>query len=101
MKDYIKPILKLSPKQKSHHCVTKNLPSSGGPESIVNNIRNLAINIKTDTPKVRISGKIPSKYTFNLKRTQVNKTLKKICKEENIPFISHYDINTRFHLNSQ
>ena len=51
------------------------------------------------TSKVAISGIIPGRDSFNLKATQVNKTLKKICKEEKIPFILNHDSNTRFHLN--
>ena len=61
---------------------------------------NLAKNIKTETTKVAISGIIP-RDTFNHKAKQVNQTLKKICEEENIPFISHHGINNRFHLNSR
>ena len=61
---------------------------------------NLAKNIKTDTAKVAILGIIPRRDTFNLKAKQVNETLKKICEEESILFISHNGINARFHLNS-
>ena len=51
--------------------------------------------------KVAISGIIPRRDTFNIKAKQVNETLKKICEEEKIPFISYHGINTRFHLNSR
>ena len=46
--------------------------------------------------KVAISGIIPRRDTFNIKAKQVNETLKKICEEEKIPFISYHGINTRF-----
>ena len=98
MEDYIKPTVKLSPKQIILHCGTNNLPSSEDLETIANNI-NIAKNIKADTVKVEISGIIPRRDTFNLKAKQVNETLKKICKEEKIPFISYHRINTRFLLN--
>ena len=101
MEDYIKPTIKLSPKQIILHCRTNNLPSSEDPETIAKNIINLAKNIKADSTKVAISGIIPRRDTFNLKTKQVNETLKKICEEEKIPFISHHGINTRFHLNSR
>ena len=98
MEDYIKPTSKLAPKQIILHCRTNNLPSNEDPETIAKNI-NLAKNIKTDTTKVAISGIIPRSDTLNHKAKQVNQTLKKICEEENIPFISHHGINNRFHLN--
>ena len=56
MEDYIKPTVKLSPKQTILHCRTNNLPSSEDPETIANNIMNLAKNIKTDTAKIATSG---------------------------------------------
>ena len=86
--------MKLAPKQTILHCGTNNLPSNEDPETI-------AKNIKTDTTKVAISGIIPRRDTFNHKAKQVNQTLKKICEEENIPFISHHGINNHFHLNSR
>ena len=51
--------------------------------------------------KVAVSGIIPRRDTFNIKAKQVNETLKKICEEEKIPFISYHGINTRFHLSSR
>ena len=101
MEYYFKPIVKLAPKQIIFHCGTNNLPSNEDPETIAKNIMNLAKNIKTDTTKVAISGIIPRRDTFNHKAKQVNQTLKKICEEGNIPFISHHGINNSFHLNSR
>ena len=99
--DYIQPTVNLSPKQIILHCGTSNIPSSEDSETIANNIINLAKNIKTDTAKVAILGIIPRADTFNLSTKQVNETLKKICKEEIIPFILHHGINTSFHLVSR
>ena len=101
MEHYIKPTVKLSPKQIILHCRTSNLPSSEDPETIAKSIINIAKNIKADTVKVAISGIILRRDTFNLKAKQVNETLKNICEEEKIPFILHHGINTRFHLNSR
>ena len=101
MEGYIKPTVKLSPKQTILYCGTNNLPSSEDPQTTAKDIINIARNIKTDTLKVAISGIIPRRDTFNLKAKQVNETLKKICEEEKIPFISHHGINTRFYLNSR
>ena len=101
MEDYIKPTVKLSPKQIILHCGTNNLPSSEDPETIAKNIINLAKNIKADTAKVAISGIIPRTDAFNLKAKQVNETLKKICEEKKILFIPHHDINRHYHLNSR
>ena len=99
MEDYIKATVKLSSKQTILYCRTNNLPSSEDPQTIAKDIINIARNIKTDTIKVAISGIIPRRDTFNLKAKQENETLKKICKEEKIPFISYHRINTRFLLN--
>ena len=86
MEDYIKPIMKLAPKQIILHCGTNNLPSNEDPETIAKNIMNLAKNIKTDTTKVAISGIIPRRDTFNHKAKQVNQTLEKICKRTFLSF---------------
>ena len=56
---------------------------------ISRNIINIAKNIKADTVKVAISGIIPRRDTFNLKAKQVNKYLKRICKEEKTSLILH------------
>ena len=67
MEDYIKPIMKLSPKQIILHCGINNLPSSEDPETVAKNIINIAKNIRTDTVKVAILGIIPRRDTFNHK----------------------------------
>ena len=79
MEDYIKPTVKLLPKQ-----IANNLPLSADPETIAKSIINIAKNIKTDTAKVAIPGIIPRGDIFSLKTKQVNETLKKICEEEKI-----------------
>ena len=94
------PTVKFCPKQIILYCGTNELPPSEDPETIAKNIINIAKNIKANTVKVAISGIILRRDTFNLKATQVNETLKKIC-EEKISVISHHGINTRFHLNSR
>ena len=101
MEDYIKPAVKLAPKQIILHCGTNNLPSNEDPETIAKDIMTLAKNIKIDTTKVAILDIILGRDNFNHKAKHVNQTLKKICEEENIPFISHHGINNRFHLNSR
>ena len=80
MEDYIKPTVKLSPKQTILYCGTNNLPSSEDPQTTAKDIINIARNIKTDTIKVAISGIIPRRDTFNLKAKQVNETLKRYAK---------------------
>ena len=100
MEDYIKPTVKLSPKQTILYCGTNNLPSSEDPQTTAKDIINIARNIKTDTIKVAISGIIPRRDTFNLKAKQVNEYLKRICKEEKTPLILHHGSTTRFHLYS-
>ena len=68
MEDYIKPTVKLAPKQIIlHYYGTNNLPSNEDPETIAKNIMNLAKNIKTDTTKVAVLGIIPRRDTFNHK----------------------------------
>ena len=100
MKDCIKPTIKLALKQ-ILHCRTNYLPTKEEPETFANNIMNLAKNVKSDTTKIAFFGIIPRRDTFNQKAKQVIKNLKNVCEEENIPFISHHNINTRLHLNSR
>ena len=96
----MKPTVKLSSKQIILYCGSKTLTSNEVLETIAENNMNLAKNIKTDAAKVAILGIIPRRVSFNHKAKQVNETLKKVCEEENILFISHLGISTRFHLNS-
>ena len=65
MEDYIKPTVKLSPKQIIIHRGTNNLPSSEDPEANTKNILNLNKNIKADTAKVTILGIIARRDTFH------------------------------------
>ena len=65
MEDYIKPAVKLSPKQIISHCAITNLPSSQDVENIAKNTMNLAKIIKTSTTKVAILGIIPRRDTLN------------------------------------
>ena len=48
MEDYIKPTVKLFPKQIILICGTNNLPSSEDPETIAKNIITITKNIKAD-----------------------------------------------------
>ena len=99
MEDYIKQTVKLSPKQIILICGTNNLPSSEIQKPLQ---KTLLLSPKTSKLiKIAISGIIPRWDTFNLKAKQVNETLKKICEEEKIPFISRCGINTSLHLNSR
>lgn len=80
MEELIKPNMK----QIILFCGTNNLPSKEEHEYIINNIN------------VAFSGLIPRRDIFNQKATKVNENLKNLCKEENIAFISHYEIITRY-----
>ena len=92
--------VKLAPKQITFHWGTNNLLPSVDLETIAKKIVNITKNVKTDITKVIILGIIQGRDNFKLKNKQATKHLKKICKEDNIPFILHHGINTRFHLNN-
>ena len=69
------------------------------PEKIAKSMIDVAKNTKSDSRIVSISGIVPRNDNFNIKATEVNKELSKMCDKEKLLFLSHSNINPKIHLN--
>ena len=93
MRYYSVPTTEQNPNQIVLHFGTNNLPTDKTPVQISNNIIGLATGLKTSTNTVVISGIIPRRDEHNKNGKELNELLKKLCNNNNIPFISHANIN--------
>ena len=70
-------------------------------KDIANDIMQLAKSVKTDANKVAVSIIRPRKDKFNSKAKEVNTHLQDICSTNNLPLITHSNINPQPHINLQ
>ena len=100
MKDYVKPCIhEKYPGHVVFHVGTNKLNSQLRPERIAKSIIDIAKNTQSDSQIVSISGTVPPNYNFNIKATEVNKELSKMCDKEKLFFLSRSTINPKIHLN--
>ena len=100
MKDYVMPCIReKNPNYVIFHVGTDELNSELLPERIAKSVIDVAKNTKSDSRIVSISGIVPRKDNFNIKATEVNKELSKMCDKEKLLFLSHSNINPKIHLN--
>ena len=100
MKHYVKPCIReKNPDYVIFHLGTNELSSELPPERIAKSIINVAKNTQSDSRIVSISGIVPRNDNFNIKSTEVNKELSKMCDKEKLLFLSHSNINPKIHLN--
>ena len=69
------------------------------PKNIADNIIKLAGSVKTDSSKVAVFSILPRKDRINSKVKEVNAHLQDICFTNNLPLITHNNINPQFHNN--
>ena len=100
MKHYVKPCIReKNPNYVIFHVGTNELNSELPPERIAKSIIDVAKNTQSDSRIVSISGIVPRNDNFNIKATEVNKELSKMCDKEKLLFLSHSNINPKIHLN--
>ena len=100
MKDYVKPCIReKNPDYVIFHVGTNELNSELPPERIAKSIIDVAKNTQSDSRIVSISGIVPRNDNFNIKATEVNKELSKMCDKEKLLFLSRSTINPKIHLN--
>ena len=100
MKDYVKPCIReKNPDNVIFHFGRNELSSELPPERIAKSIIGVAKNTQSDSRIVSISGIVPRNDNFNIKATEVNKELSKMCDKEKLLFLSHSNINPKIHLN--
>ena len=95
--DYVKP-WKIREKNANYlifHVGTNELNSELPPERIAKSIIDVAKNTKSDSRIVSISGIVPRNDNFNIKATEVNKELSKMCDKEKFLFLSHSNITRK------
>ena len=100
MSDYIKPSLKYNPDAIILHCGTNDLRMEKSAEVIVNEILNLANEMKTENNEIIISGIIARNDSLHEKGTEVNDLLKIKCSEKSIMYCDNSNISKRYHLNA-
>ena len=100
MKDYVKPCIReKNPDYVIFHVGTNELNSELPPERIAKSIIDAAKNTQSNSRIVNICGIVPRNDNFNIKATEVNKELSKMCNKEKLLFLSQSNINPKTHLN--
>ena len=99
MQDYTRPALRDKPDHIIIHVGTNDLASSKKSNEIAESIIALAKNLKTDTCNVSISNITIRDDQYKKKASEVNKSLKELCKKYNFNLIIHDNTITIKHLN--
>ena len=76
-----------------------DLKSVSSPEEIANEIISLALSVKENGQLITVSGIISRGDRFSKKAKSFSECLEVNCKDHNVDFISHKNINPRAHLN--
>ena len=99
MSGYIRPSLKYNPDLIIIHCGSNDLRSQKSPNTIAEEIINLALRSKTETNDVVVSGLVARNDDLNLKGKQLNECLISKCEEKNLFYIDNTNIIASKHLN--
>ena len=99
MKHYVSPNLEKKPDLIILHTGTNDLKSVSSPEEVANEITSLALSVKEKGHQIEVSGVLSRGDRFSKKAKDVTDCLEIKCKDHNVDFISHKNINTRSHLN--
>ena len=100
MKCHVKPNTEQNPKNIIFHCGTNDINDDSGLQNIAEEIIELAKSIAKDcNSNVTVSGIIPRYGKLNEKMSFVNRLLRIYCRNLNIRFVGHENINPRKHLN--
>ena len=101
MKDYVKPsIRENNPDYIIFHADTNDVPSEKTPQVIAQSIVDLAKIVANDNLQVTVSSIVPRNDQWSKKVYEINKVLSNLCKDVNIPFISHSAIDCKRNLNN-
>ena len=102
MKDYLKPsIRENNPDHIIFHVGTNDIPPEKTPQVIAQSIVDLATTVANDNLQVTVSSIVPQNDQWSKKVYEVNKILLNLCKDVNIPFISHSAIDAKRNLNNR
>ena len=82
------------------HVGTNHVPSEKTPQVIAQSIVDLAKSVANDNLQVTVSSIVPRNDQWSKKAYEINKVLLNLCKDVNIPFISHSAIDAKRDLNN-
>ena len=77
-----------------------DVPSEKTPHVFAQSIVDLTKTVANDNPQVTVSCIVPRNVQWSKKVYDVNKVLLNLCKDGNIPFISHSGIDAKRNLNN-
>ena len=100
MKWHVKPTTKQIPKSIILSCSTNNINDDPDPQNIAEEILELAKSISNDCDNhVTVSGIVPRYGKLNEKVRSVNRLLRIYCRNMDMRFVGHENINPSKHLN--
>ena len=100
MKDYVKPLIRENNPDHIFHVGTNDVPSEKTPQVIAQSIVDLAKSVANDNLQVTVSSIVPRNDQWSKKVYDVDKVLLNLCKDVNIPLISHSAIDAKRNLNN-
>ena len=96
MNYYVKPCIRENnPGHIIFHGGTNDLPLDKDPNSITQLIIRLAKSVVKDNRNVTVSSVIPRNDKWKNKVTEVNDCFISMCRDENIPFMSHTNVKKK------
>ena len=100
MKWHVKPTTEQNPKNIILHCGTNDINDDSDPQNIAEEIVELAKSISKDcNSNVTVSGIVPRYGKLNEKVRSVNRLLRIYCRNMDMRFVGHENINPSKHLN--
>ena len=100
-KDYVKPpIRENNPHHTMFHVGTKDVSSEKTPQVIAQSIVDLANSVTNDNVQVTISIIAPRNDQWSKKVHEVTKVFLNLCKDVNIPSLSHNTIEVKKNFNN-
>ena len=100
MKWHVKPTTEQNPKNIILHCGTNDINDDSDPQNIAEEIVELAKSISKDcNSNVTVSGIVPRYGKLNEKVRSVNRLLRIYCRNMDMRFVGHENINPSKHQN--
>ena len=100
MKWHVKPTMEQNPKNIILHCGTNDINDDSDPQNVAEEIVELAKSISKDcNSNVTVSGIVPRYGKLNEKVRSVNRLLRIYCRNMDMRFVGHENINPSKHLN--
>ena len=100
MKWHVKPTTEQNPKNIILYCSANDINDESDPQNVAEEIAELAKSMSKDgNSNVTVSGIVPRYGKLNEKVRSVNRLLRIYCRNMDMRFVGHENINPRKHLN--